>query len=420
MEQIKILFCFLGVLFLGFNAHSQNDIYAVSEYPFIRNDLSRFIFPQDSSGYDSLFLKLNRLVKKGEGKINIVHIGDSHIQADYFSGRMREKLQSLYPGTLGARGFLFPSKLINSNNPFNFSLSYTGIWTGCKNVEFNKSCVLGLAGVTAYTVDTTASFLLRLRNKDCPKFDFNRIKVFHKMDASSYDVFLKNISVKEKFMENDSTGFTQFLLQNYSDSLLLYVVKKDSSQKSFTFYGLSLENDDPGITYHSIGVNGAEVFSYLKCALLPYQLSTLKPDWVIVSLGTNDCYSAKWDTINFEKNLKLLIERIRLAKPGLPILFTTPTDNFRRRRFRNPDVVIAARIILKVASENNCAVWNLFAVMGGFGSVVNWSLAGLTANDKLHFSKAGYYLQGDLLFSAFLKAYDRFIEQTIEINGLDQ
>lgn len=397
------------------NLMAQEEVVSFSKYDFIRNDLNRIVFSKDSSSYDSLFVKLNKLIMKGEGQINIVHIGDSHIQADYFSGRMRERSQTFFQGGIGSRGFIFPSKLIHSNNPFNFFVNFTGTWTGCRNIERNKNCTLGLAGASATTTDNNASVFIRLRSKDYPAYDFNKVKIFHNMDTSSYDVFVNDVSLKQDVIEYDSLGYTQFLLNNYSDSLKITISKTDTMQHSFTLFGISLENDDPGITYHSVGVNGAEVISYLNCSLLSYQLSLLKPDWVIVSLGTNDCYSAKWDSASFERNLTMLVQKIQTAKPGVPILITAPSDNYRRRRYKNPDVVIASRIIQRVAYNNKSASWNLYEIMGGYGSILYWYKAGLTANDKMHFSKQGYYIQGDLLFDAFLKAYDNYIDKMTKL-----
>ena len=358
-----------------------------------------------------LYSKITKLVTKGEGQINIVHIGDSHIQADFFSGRMRERLQTFFLGGKGSRGFVFPFKLIRSNNAFNFAVNSTGNWTGCRNIERNKSNTLGLAGASATTIDSLSSITIRLRKQDYPSYDFNRVKVFHKMDLTSFNIETNNYLLKQEFIENDSLGYTLFVLNKYTDSLTFYISKTDTNQKSFTLYGINLENEDPGIIYHSMGVNGAEVESFLGCTIFTYQLALLKPDWVIVSLGTNDCYSAKCNMPAFEKNLVSLITMIRTASPDVPILFTTPADNYRKRRYHNPDVAIAADVILKVAKENNCAVWNLYEVMGGYGSMANWLTSGLAARDKLHFDKPGYYLQGDLLFTAFIKAYDNYIDK---------
>ena len=48
--------------------------------------------------------------------------------------------------------------------------------------------------------------------------------------------------------------------------------------------------DKSGVKYHSIGVNGASVPSYLRCDYLMDQLKLVKPDLVIFSIGINDAY----------------------------------------------------------------------------------------------------------------------------------
>lgn len=390
---------------------SQAD-FVVPQYNFINYDSDTINILGSREKFDNIFTKLNELIIKGRGKINIVHIGDSHVQADYFSGRVREDFQTYFQGALGSRGFIFPYKLLRSNNPFNFYVNSTGEWTGCRNIEKSRGCYLGLAGAMTSTTDPNAGFSIKLRSKDYPAYDFNKVKIFHKTDTLSYDVFAGNFYIKEEFTENDSIGYTQFLLTGYTDSVDIFLKETDTAQNHFTLYGLSLENDDDGITYHSVGVNGAEVESFLRCNLLAYQLSLLSPDLVILSLGTNDCYSAKWDTTMFEKNLDSLIMVIHSTLTGIPVLLTTPCDHFRKRKVVNSDIEVAVRIMLRTASARGCAIWNLYEIMGGKGSMAEWHKAGLAVNDRIHFNRAGYYLQGDLLFAAFLKTYDYFLEKS--------
>jgi lysophospholipase L1-like esterase len=192
----------------------------------------------------------------------------------------------------------------------------------------------------------------------------------------------------------------------------LFFQKADSLQKNFTLYGIELDNDDPGVICSAVGINGAEISSFLKCNLLEAQLKILNPEWIIISLGTNDAYSKNFDKNSFENHYNQLIERIKHTLPNSFVLLTTPADSYRRKRYPNPDMMVAKQVIMDLANRNNCAVWDLHEVMGGYMSMKKWQIAGLAAGDKVHFSKAGYELQGDLLFNAFLKAYDRFIDNT--------
>jgi lysophospholipase L1-like esterase len=68
--------------------------------------------------------------------------------------------------------------------------------------------------------------------------------------------------------------------------------------------------------YHSLGINGAEVTSFLRNSLEP-QLQLLNPDLVIISLGTNDAYMAEFDENAFKRNYGTLIQRIKKLHPRL-------------------------------------------------------------------------------------------------------
>ncbi len=54
-------------------------------------------------------------------------------------------------------------------------------------------------------------------------------------------------------------------------------------------------------------------------------------------------------------------------------------------------------------AEKNYAVWNLFEVMGGKNGMKRWYKANLAGKDRIHFTKAGYTLQGELLYEALTK-----------------
>ncbi len=91
--------------------------YQIDQYDFIHYDLNKFAFFDDSSHFTELFSKYDQLVSKGEGKLKIVHIGGSHLQADIYSDRIRKRLQTFQPGSNGGRGFVFPYTIAKTNNP---------------------------------------------------------------------------------------------------------------------------------------------------------------------------------------------------------------------------------------------------------------------------------------------------------------
>ena len=65
-----------------------------------------------------------------------------------------------------------------------------------------------------------------------------------------------------------------------------------------------------------------------------------------------------------------------------------------------PDVEKAFR---ELASEFDGVFWDMYEVMGGYGSSDAWKEAGLMQGDRVHFTPAGYRLIGDLLFDAIME-----------------
>src|SRR5688572_27140196 len=83
-------------------------IYKASRaYSFVRYSENK-IFQPDSSALSHFYNALDSLQNGTRQKVNVIHIGDSHIQADLFSGRVRSLLQDSAVFGNGGRGLIFP------------------------------------------------------------------------------------------------------------------------------------------------------------------------------------------------------------------------------------------------------------------------------------------------------------------------
>jgi lysophospholipase L1-like esterase len=416
--KLTHLYLFFIILFINLqNQFGQSLPYKPISYSFIDESKNKIEFCGDSYKYFvRIFEKIDKLTLKGEGQIKVIHIGDSHIQADYFSDRFRENLQNLSLGIKGSRGFLFPYNIARTNNPENYKVKFHGNWSNCKNIHTNPYCFLGISGITIYTYDTNSKIQIIPVKKMSEIGGFNTVKVLHSAGDSIFSLSLiVNDTINGHFFAD---GYTQFRIDDYIDTLNLIFKKNDSLQKMIDIRGIELESDDPGIVYSSVGVNGAEVTSFLKCNMLENDLKILKPDWIIISLGTNDVYSSKFEINLFNENFFELLKRIRQTLPDVAILITTPPDSFRKRTYPNQDLPVLIKNLYKLAEENNCALWDLYNIMGGYSSIKIWYSKGLAASDKVHFSKEGYNLQGDLIYNSFVESYDNYLSKKIKRNGI--
>ena len=55
-------------------------------------------------------------------------------------------------------------------------------------------------------------------------------------------------------------------------------------------------------------------------------------------------------------------------------------------------------------------MWDMFNVMGGLGSIKTWQNNNFAKRDKIHLTKEGYILIGDLMLSAIIKEYDKHLK----------
>jgi LysM repeat protein len=414
---------------------------------------------------EPLFQKLKNLQQQ-KTKINIVHIGDSHIQADFFSGKFRQNLQQQFGD--GGRGFVFPYSLAKTNGPSDIRFSSNETWESQRNIYADNGNPVGLSGIALWTKNKGFAIEMNVKTKES---GFSKLKIFTPNNQKMFDVALAskiiklesdipknivhkirngeslsviadkyNVSIKaiksanglrnnniragktlkipsnqmeKRVVErsefiplktNREDGFHSFA----SDSLLhkIYFIQA-FDQTDFAFNGLVLENDAPGIVYHTIGVNGAKCSDYNKFPLFFEQLKALQPDVVIISLGTNESFD-KLVTAEYFQQLTAMMESITSHNPSVAFLITTPPPSQFKRKYPNTFVAEYAKQILAEAEVRNYAVWDLFSNFGGLFGIHQNVKEEMIGADRVHYTKAGYEKQGQLLTEAFLEAFYLF------------
>ena len=100
-------------------------------------------------------------------RVSVVHIGDSHLQADEFSGRVRQELQRTY-GNAG-RGLVFPYAVARTNgSPTYRTAATSGAWRMKRVLSAarpDSTLPIGLSGISLATSDSGAAFTLRIRGR---------------------------------------------------------------------------------------------------------------------------------------------------------------------------------------------------------------------------------------------------------------
>lgn len=410
---LALLFlCFVNTLVLA-QENQNNEPKTETKYNFIRyND--NVLHSRDSNSLGHFFEALYELQENKNRKVRIVHIGDSHIQADFFSGETRKRLQNDPRFGDGGRGFIFPYSAAHTNNPFDYKTTHTGGWEGKSSLKKNISSRWGISGWTSVTNNFAATIKIRLLQdyKDFKASPATRIKIYYPvMDDLSFNVGLlvESENILSHFTSRD--GYVEFELREPLTEFSIGLNKSDEQQNHFIMQGIYLENDQSGIVYSALGVNGAKVDTYFRCQDFETQLKSLSPDLVIISLGTNDAYMTNFKAQTYEQNMLALLNKVKLIAPEASVLLTTSGDNYRYKRQTNHNNAKVQTKLFKLLEDRGIALWDFYQVMGGLGSVNQWYAKGLARKDKIHLSQKGYTLQGKLFFDAMMKNYQKFLDK---------
>ncbi|MEI7594777.1 MAG: GDSL-type esterase/lipase family protein [Bacteroidota bacterium] len=405
---LKYIFILLSLFaFSNIKAQSDSSLFS-AKYPFIIDSLN--IVNNDSISLPNFYSKL-LLLKNGDStKLVIAHIGDSHIQADMFSGKIRKQLQKQF-GNAG-RGLIFPYRVAKTNGPDDYRSRTNTTWDIKRIISTSNPLPIGICGITIKT-NCDSSFVHIRTNCDNMDYRFNTVKIFSEQNAENYDLLIKDTTGKSLGFLKSSKYLGDYRMSKINlDTLINEVVfqsvKIDSFQTTTQLYGFLLENNRAGVQYNTIGINGAEFSHFNEAAYFQEQLSYTKPDLLIISLGTNDSFHDRFDSIAFRNQVMCLISNLRLFNPNVEILIMTPPDSFKKRRYKNKNLLQVVEILTDICTLENIAYWNLFNIMGGSGSVAKWQVKKLAQRDRVHYTLSGYELQADMFYNALMNGFIKF------------
>lgn len=406
----KLIFLFLTLMTALLPLSAQMHKYPVDTLEYAHFEADTLAFNPQTSLLVPFFQKFDEVVTTGEGNINILHLGSSHVQAGTLSHSIRRDLLLSYPHLIARRGMIFPYSAANKcNNPADYSVKRSCEFQLIRNVYQEHLTPLGATGIGVYVQGQPAEIKITLNDEDI-EFCTNRIIVLGesndgkvvpwiRVDTSYYYPVIKDVELRRYVFD----------VKDFTDSFVV-ILPCDSSQR-FTLTGIFLDNDRPGLTFHSIGVNGADLDDYLRCPYFSLDMELLQPDMVIFGIGINDANSDHFDSIVFKNRYLQLIERIHKVNPDCAFVFITNNDSYKKVSRRNYAVnrnnLQVREVFYRLAEETKGAVWDQFDIMGGLKSMDKWRQNGYAKTDRIHFTAKGYKLLGDLFFNAFVDAHEK-------------
>lgn len=360
---------------------------------------------------DGLYRGLERAAA-GEGKARIAVYGASHVACDWFTGYLREQLQSRF-GDSG-HGFILPAKPWRSYRHLHVDVeSERRQWT-THRIRTGNWVVdhYGLAGVAVESdragawgaVSTVESGSI---GQHAGLYDLYFLK---QPGGGELDVIIDGREVERISTAADErqAGYATFQVEDGPHRFEVRVVGNGPVR----IFGVAVERDRPGVVVDTLGINGARARSHLlwEDSLYREHLQRRDPDMVVLAYGTNESGDDEVPIEDYEERLREVVGRVREVVPEASCLLIGPSDRpVVERRGRSitdrPRTGQLIEVQRRVSEELGCGFFDMVAFMGGPMSMEQWVEESYGQTDYIHFTVRGYQRFGEALFDALLRDY---------------
>lgn len=368
----------------------------------------RFWFPNDDDTFfDPLFAQLEKTAATGR-TIRIVHYGDSQIEMDRMSDRLRTHLQDLFGG--GGPGLVPFATLIPS-----YSVSTHGSGALVRQSPFGDSLVVRAGGnygpmVQDFHVAGSATNIIKAtthKNRDIRLTRFGRIRLlFCNRPGPLQATLTASGHIMEQSEETEGVHLFDWPLDTLATELHISV------QGTADLYGVMVD-EGPGVAVDNIPMRGCSghQFTQINRDQLAKAYSMMDVGLIIMQFGGNSVPYLSGDRAidNYCNSMGAQIERLRQCCPKALILFIGPSDMSKRTEEGDlhsyPWLPTVVERLRTAVCAHGAAYWSIYHAMGGANSMAAWVNNGLGSGDYIHFSQRGADIMGDRLAKAFENMY---------------
>jgi len=350
-----------------------------------------------------LFQKLQNTSKKS---VNVLHIHDFHIQHSHQSQYNFAKFQKLFGS--GGTGMIFPysiARIAEIPEYKGYKSFHYGKWIYSKHIENYPTLPSGLNFISAKTFDPLSQFKLYF-HKDFIKPTYRKIHIFCKRNPLSFDIKLKtkSDSVKIDVYSASKDSFSNEIvveLKSIDNTLSFELIKRETQQELFEFYGIYLENmEDHGIVYHSVGSVSLGYSNLEKNKLIEKELMSIKPDLIVLELGKYDFFSTPYDPFILRRKIIRTIDAFKNLPFKPMILLVSPQDQFKGKMSAH-DFSKFSLLLTDIAKSQKVALLDWYRISGGHLSMNQWRTLGFANNLGNELTQDGERLKSSLLMDAF-------------------
>jgi lysophospholipase L1-like esterase len=368
------------------------------------NEATGFVAIEDPDGAMLNFYEALKNASAGRGVARVIHYGDSHVAADLLTASLRSRLQQRF-GDAGT-GFVLGGKPWNWYRRGAVESTASDGWKveGLGQSALSGGGKFGLAGVRLTTLRKDERLSLQ---SACSRFDVYLMK---QPFGGAIDVLLDGARIYQGVSLN-SERVEPFYLEVEAHSNGLHSLEiRTTRQGLVTVFGAAIENQQAGVVYDALGINGARLYRMLDWdwQILANNIEHRDPNLIIIAYGSNEVSDKDLDLNAYGVALSTLLAKLHEAAPEAALLVMAPPDravleNGKWKPLaRMPALVAVQR---RAALDSGAAFWNLFQAMGGAGSIDRWRWLSLAQADRVHLTASGYKRAAEMLYAELMRGY---------------
>ncbi len=334
----------------------------------------------------------------------IVWLGDSHGQADFWSGRVRRDLQARFgdggPGyvALGYKNYRHERVAVDIRGKWRMRPKQPATAKPVDDGVYGLAGLLmgGYAGGPRVTLTYDAAPGTRLRFDVCVK------------PRGAADAFTIEVDGGDRVVVEPGAAIVGKVrhLELIGDASAPLVVKTTGGSPDYC--GAVIETDpatQTGVVLDQLGFNGARYGTPLAWEETSWsaELARRAPDLVILEYGGNEAGDANPAVDKIGAQVEQLVARVRRVRPTVDCLVIAPTD----RADAEDRVPLVVASVKAAAARARCAYFDAYNIAGGIGSMAarREEPKPRAQKDGVHMTIRGYEEIGGALTAALLDRY---------------
>ncbi len=339
-------------------------------------------------------------LKYSRGQVRVMYYGDSQVEGDRISGKLRELLREEGGGT--GPGLFLPvmpvmyteSIWIQSSSNWN-RYTYVSYNDGViSNNRFGPLMVKCRYLAEGDSVDNQVKATVKVKPSnlaDTATACFERLRIFYNCEDGPVSV---NVVAGNTLLLKDTLPVAPGVHETGCE---LYGVSQITiefeGRYSPDIYGISIESDT-GVVVDNIPLRGSAglEFTMVDNATLNEWMDMLQPDLIVLQYGLNIVRNVRDEYSYYRRGIVRQIDVIKRASPAVPVLIVGVTNmadvvGDSIKPFDNIKEISRAQ--KEAAEETGAVFWDAYEEMGGSGSVADWVAKRLMQTDYTHLTYAG-------------------------------